>query len=115
MRTKLYVLGAVLGVAPGLLPVVSTLWVPPTQDSKQDSRGSSRKGRGAGRASPAPAGNGRDNGGVAAPPGVSSAQPGAPTHPCELITIVQVPCDPSAATCEYTYWQCPEAVKPLKA
>lgn len=111
MRTKLYVLGAVLGVAPGLLPVVSTLWVPPLQETKQDSR----KGHGAGRASPAPAGNNRDIGGVSAPPGASPAEPGAPTHPCELITLVKVPCDPSTDTCEYTYWQCPEAVKPLKA
>ncbi len=115
MRTKLYVLGAVLGVAPGLLPVVSTLWGPPSQEAGQDSRGSSRKGRGAGRASPAPAGNNRDNGGVAAPPSAAPAAPGAPTHPCELITIMKVPCDPDTATCEYTYWQCPEAVKPLKA
>ncbi|WP_224248395.1 hypothetical protein [Hyalangium gracile] len=112
MRTKLYVLGAVLGVAPGLLPVVSTLWVPPSQETKQDSRGASRKGRGAGRTSPAPAGSGS---GVAAPPGAGSAEPGAPTHPCELITLVKVPCDPSTGACEYTYWQCPEAVKPLKA
>jgi len=115
MRTKLYVLGAVLGVAPGLLPVVSTLWVPPSQEAGQDSRGSSRKGRGAGRASPAPAGNNRGNGGVAAPGSAAPAASGAPTHPCELITIMQVPCDSSTATCEYTYWQCPEAVKPLKA
>jgi hypothetical protein len=113
MRTKLYVLGAVLGVAPGLLPVVSTLWVPPAQEARQDSRGSSRKGRGGGRTSPAPAGN--NNGGVAAPPGTSPSEPGAPTHPCELITVMRVPCDADTASCEYTYWQCPEAAKPLKA
>jgi len=29
--------------------------------------------------------------------------------------VMQVPCDPAAATCEYTYWQCPEQVKPLRA
>lgn len=26
-----------------------------------------------------------------------------------------VPCDPAAATCELTWWQCPENVKPLRA
>jgi hypothetical protein len=115
MRTKLYVLGAVLGVVPGLLPVVSPLWGgTPAQESGQDARGSSRKGRGAGRASPAPQG---DNGqpGVAAPPGSAPSEPGALWHPCELITLVQVPCDSDTDTCEYTYWQCPQEVKPLKA
>jgi hypothetical protein len=113
MRTKLYVLGAVLGVAPGLLPVVSTLWVPPSQEAKQDSRGSSRKGRGGGRVSPAPVG--KDNPAVAAPPVGGPAEPGEPAHPCELVTIVKVPCDSDTASCEYTYWECPKAVKPLKA
>lgn len=110
MRTKLYVLGAVLGV----VPVVSPLWGPPAQESGQDARGSSRKGRGPGRASPAPQG---DNGhpGVAAPPGPAPSEPGAPSHPCELVTLVRVPCDSATATCEYTYWQCPQQVKPLKA
>jgi hypothetical protein len=114
MRTKLYVLGAVLGVAPGLLPVVSTLWVPPTQETRQEPRGSSRKGRGPGRVNPAPAGD-NGPGGVAAPPGAAPLSPGAPSHPCELVTIMKVPCDPATDTCEYTYWQCPQAVKPLKA
>ena len=115
MRTKLYVLGAVLGVAPGLLPVVSTLWVPPSQEARQEARESSRKGRGAGRVVPAPEGGNREGAGVAAPAGAAASQPGAPTHPCELITIMKVPCEGDTATCEYTYWQCPEAVKPLKA
>ncbi len=56
--------------------------------------------------------------GVAAPPPVSGPaglEPGVPTHPCELITVVQVPCDPATATCEYTYWECPENVNPLRA
>ncbi len=113
MRTKLYVLGAVLGVAPGLVPVVSTLFAAPSQEARQDARGASRKSRGAGRTSPAPAGSNHDNAGVAAPAGATT--PGAPTHPCELITVMKVPCDADTATCEYTYWQCPEAVKPLKA
>jgi len=114
MRTKLYVLGAVLGVAPGLLPVVSTLWVAPSQESRQDPRGSSRKGRGAGRASPAPQGS-TGNPGVAAPPSAAPTEPGEPAHPCELVTLIKVPCDASTGACEYTYWQCPQQVKPLKA
>lgn len=113
MRTKLYVLGAVLGVAPGLLPVVSTLWGPPTQETRQDSRGASRKGRGAGRvSSPQPAGG---SGGVAAPPDAVPAVPGEPSHPCQLITLAKAPCDESTEVCEYTYWECPAAVKPLEA
>ncbi len=114
MRTKLYVLGAVLGVVPGLLPVVSPLWGTPVQESRQDARGSSRKGRGAGRASPAPQGSSGVPG-VAAPPSLAPSDPGAPTHPCELVTMVKVPCDSATEACEYTYWQCPQQVKPLKA
>jgi hypothetical protein len=108
----LYVLGAVLGVAPGLLPVVSTLWRPPSHEAQLDSRGAARKGRGANRVSPAPAG---EQGGVAAPAELVVPAPGEPTHPCQLVTLVAVPCDSSTATCEYTYWDCPAAVKPLKA
>lgn len=110
MRTKLYVLGAVLGVA----PLASTVWGPPSQESRQDSRGGSRKGRGAGRAGP-PAQGPHGTPGVAAPPGQAPSEPGAPTHPCELITLVKVPCEAAGAACEYTYWQCPQQVKPLKA
>jgi hypothetical protein len=112
MRTKLYILGAVLGVVPGLLPVVSPLWGSPSQQSRPDASGPSRKGRGADRASPAPQGS-NGNPGVAAPHG--SSEPGAPSHPCELVTIAKVPCDSATDTCEYTYWQCPQQVKPLKA
>jgi hypothetical protein len=111
MRTKLYVLGAVLGFVPGLLPVVPALLGPP-QDAKQDSRGASRKGRGVNRVSPSPVG---EQGGVAAPPELVPPAPGETSHPCQLVTLVTVPCDASAATCEYTYWDCPAAVKPLKA
>jgi hypothetical protein len=112
MRTKLYVLGAVLGVAPGLLPVVSALWALPTQEARQDARGASRKGRGVNRVSPAPVG---EQGGVAVPPDMAPPAAGEPSHPCQLITLMAVPCDPGTATCEYTYWDCPAAVKPLKA
>ena len=104
MRTKLYVLGAVLGVAPGLLPGVCSL--PPSQEAGQDSRGATRKVRGV---SPAPAGE------VAAPAELEAPSRGEATHPCQLVTLVTVPCDPDTATCEYTYWDCPAAAKPLKA
>jgi hypothetical protein len=117
MRTKLYVLGAVLGATPGLLPVLSTLWLSPPQETRQESKGgSSRKGRGASRMDVvAPAGNAA---GVASPPdmpGASEGASGGSKHPCELVTVMQVPCDSTAATCEYTYWQCPEQAKPLRA
>ncbi len=108
MRTKLYVLGAVLGVAPGLLPVMFPLWGPPVQESRQ----AARKGRGVNRVSPAPVG---EPGGVAAPAELEAPAQGEPSHPCQLITVATVPCDPSTAVCEYTYWECPAAVKPLKA
>lgn len=39
----------------------------------------------------------------------------APRHPCQLITVMQVPCDPSKAICEYTYWECPAVQNPLRA
>jgi hypothetical protein len=119
MRTKLYVLGAVLGAAPGLLPVLSTWWLSPPQETRQESKGSSsRRGRGASRMDAgAPGASNRP--GVSSPPGVS--EPSSPSgsgdakHPCELVTVIQVPCDASTAACEYTYWQCPEQVKPLRA
>lgn len=118
MRTKLYVLGAVLGAAPGLLPVVSTSWLSPPQETRQESKGGSRRGRGAGRME-AGASGAVSSPAVAAPPAASEASPaseaGGSKHPCELITVMQVPCDASTATCEYTYWQCPEQVKPLRA
>jgi hypothetical protein len=123
MRTKLYVLGAVLGAAPGLLPVVSTLWLSPPQETRQESKGgSSRRGRGGSRMDVGAPGASASPG-VASPPGASEAshapsQPseaGGAKHPCELITVIQVPCDASVAACEYTYWQCPEQVKPLRA
>lgn len=123
MRTKLYVLGAVLGAAPGLLPVVSTLWLSPPQETRQESKGgSSRRGRGGSRMDVGAPGA-SSSPGVAAPPGVSGAADEAShpsgsagsKHPCELITVMQVPCDASTAACEYTYWQCPEQVKPLRA
>ncbi|NOK01467.1 MULTISPECIES: hypothetical protein [Myxococcus] len=129
MNTKLYVLGAVLGAAPGLLPVVSAPPVASTQESRQDSRGTSRKGRGGpakGASAPVhPAG-------VTPPPDAKDAletqgavpdegrtrgggQSKAPRHPCEAITIIQVPCDAEQEACEYTYWHCPEVVNPLRA
>jgi hypothetical protein len=109
MNTKLYVLGAVLGAVPVLWPEACSPVAPPSLERDEEPRGGvSRQGvrpaggNGAGLPTPPPV----------APPGPAS---GVPTHPCELITVMQVPCDPSAATCEYTYWECPESVKPLRA
>ncbi|MBU8895436.1 hypothetical protein DRW03_14545 [Corallococcus sp. H22C18031201] len=134
MRTRLYVLGAMLGAAPGLLPVVSSMSVPPSGESRQEARGASRKGKGRSQGSGqtgnhaevvppplAPEARGPDAHGTDASEGAASGsrtrQTGeakAPRHPCELVTILQVPCDPSRAVCEYTYWECPEAVNPLR-
>jgi hypothetical protein len=102
------VLGAVLGTAPALLPVACLTWEPPAHKREEEPRG------GASRQVSRPLGGT----GLAAPPpasGPAGLEPGVPTHPCELITVVQVPCDPAAATCEYTYWECPENVEPLRA
>jgi hypothetical protein len=84
MRTKLCVLGAVLGTIPGLLPLVPRVCT----------------------------------GGEEALPGEqvpADVEHDVPTHPCELVTVMKVPCDPASATCEYTYWECPRKVKPLRA
>lgn len=129
MNTKLYVLGAVLGAAPGLPPELSTPAAAPPQESRQEPRGASRKGRGGRATSAKPAGNHavavpppdvpeskeapRDAGGDGHTRGGSEAE--APRHPCELITVMKVPCDPSQDTCEYTYWKCPEVLNPLRA
>ncbi len=108
MNTKLYVLGAVLGTAPALMPVTCLPWAPPAQKREEAPRG------GVSRQAELPIGGN----GIEAPPstrGPSGLEPGVPAHPCELITVMQVPCDPTTATCEYTYWECPENVKPLRA
>jgi hypothetical protein len=125
MNTKLYVLGAVLGAAPGLLPEASPPPAAPPQESRPDSRGASRKGRGSRATSATPGGH---HAVVAPPPEVpevprdagdghtrSAGEAEVPRHPCELITVMQVPCDESTATCEYTYWKCPEVVSPLRS
>src|SRR5687768_9666743 len=109
MRTKLCVLGAVLGTA-SVLPVMCEPAVPSMKKEEQPRGGVSRqagrpfKGNGAEVLSPAevPA--------VPAGPAVDE-----PKHPCELVTVMRVPCDPMAATCEYTYWECSRNVKPLRA
>lgn len=108
MRTKLCVLGAVLGTA-SVLPVECMLAVEPTQQTKEEQPrgGVSRQagqpfdGHGAEPLSPIE---------VPASPVLDE-----PKHPCELVTVMRVPCDPTAATCEYTYWECPRNVKPLRA
>ena len=111
MRTKLCVLGVVLGTA-SVLPVVCGPSVPPAQQRKEEQPrgGVSRQvgppfdGHEAEVLSPAEV-----------PAGPASLTSDEPKHPCELVTVMRVPCDPAAATCEYTYWECPRNVKPLRA
>ncbi|QRN99013.1 hypothetical protein JRI60_08295 [Archangium violaceum] len=108
MNTKLYVLGAVLGTAPALLPVACTPWEPSSPGREQEPRG------GTSRRVERPSGGG--GAGVLLPTQVpAGVEPGVPTHPCELITEMKVPCDASTEVCEYTYWQCPQSVDPLRA
>src|SRR3712207_6673410 len=107
MGTKLCVLGAVLGAA-SVLPVVCLPLASPTRQSKEEQQGgvSRQAGRpfnGRGTETPAPA---------EAPAVPASPVVDEPKHPCELITVMRVPCDPASATCEYTYWECPRDVKP---
>jgi hypothetical protein len=108
MKAKLCVLGAVLGTMPGLLPLVPMLWATPVQPRREESR------------SEAPRQAGPSLGGVEAE---ALPREQVPTdveldeakHPCELVTVLKVPCDPASATCEYTYWECSQQVKPLRA
>jgi hypothetical protein len=110
MGTKLCVLGAVLGAA-SVLPVVCLPLATPTHQSKEEQQGgvSRQAGRpfnGQGTETLSPA---------EAPAVPASPVVDEPKHPCELITVMRVPCDPASATCEYTYWECPRDVKPLRA
>jgi hypothetical protein len=107
MRTKLCVLGAVLGTASGWLPVGCVPAEAPAPGKEQPRGGVSRQ-----------AGRSLEGGAVARPPGVAGPEErglGEPRHPCELITVMKVPCEPEAGLCEYTYWECPRQVKPLRA
>ncbi|RYZ38683.1 MAG: hypothetical protein EOO71_22940 [Myxococcaceae bacterium] len=135
MRTKLYVLGAVLGAAPGVPSALDALGGTPSLETHPGTRGASggRAGVSGNHAVVAPlpvekavaekagvdGGSSLDAGTGA--PGEARPDAGhrtraleAPVHPCELITIVQVPCDATRATCEYTYWECPEQSHPLR-
>ncbi|MFE8602325.1 hypothetical protein KYC5002_06560 [Archangium violaceum] len=108
MNRKLYVLSAVLGSLPALFPVTCSPWASSGQRRAEESRG------GASRRTERFIGGNE----AVVPPSSQVApglEPGVPAHPCELITVMQVPCDPASATCEYTYWQCPESVEPLRA
>jgi hypothetical protein len=108
MNTKLYVLGAVLGVVPVLWPEACTQAEPASRERDEEPRGGVSR-----QAVQPPAGRGAER-----PPPTREApglEPGVPTHPCELITVMQVPCDPAKAVCEYTYWECPQSVNPLRA
>jgi len=103
MRTKLCVLGAVLGTMPGLLPLVPRVCTQPKREEPRT------------EASRQP---GLDSGGGESVPREqvpADVELDGPKHPCELVTVMKVPCDPASATCEYTYWECPQKVKPLRA
>jgi hypothetical protein len=108
MRTKLCVLGAVLGAASVLPGVCMTSAEPMPRTKPGQSRGGvSRQGH-------------RPPEGLDPEPLVPVAVPANPAldepkHPCELITVMRVPCDSATATCEYSYWECPRNVKPLSA
>ncbi|ATB31510.1 hypothetical protein [Melittangium boletus] len=108
MRTKLCVLGAVLGTA----SVMPGVCLPSVESTRQTNETRSRGNMSlrAGRPS-------EGRGGEPLVPVEVPARPAVdgPMHPCELITVMQVPCDPAAATCEYTYWECPRNVTPLRA
>ncbi len=108
MRTKLYVLGAVLGTAPGLWVAGCVPATPPVQSREEERPG--EVSRQVGRTS-----GSREVEALPPAPEPAGLESGAPVHPCELITVMQVPCDSSAATCEYTYWEGPRQVKPLRA
>ena len=109
MRTKLCVLGAVLGSA-SLLPGVCG---PSLEAVRRTNHEEKPEGRVSRQLPPAE--------GAMLPPPASAVEVPArpaiqgPLHPCELITVMQVPCDPAATTCEYTYWECPKNVEPLRA
>ena len=112
MRTKLCVLGAVLGTA-SVLPGVCVPPVEPPMRTKEE------QARSGGARSPL----GPRQGSTPAPlvpataPAPMPTESGSeePRHPCELITVMRVPCDSTTASCEYTYWECPRQVKPLRA
>ncbi|RKH08116.1 hypothetical protein D7V97_20400 [Corallococcus sp. CA053C] len=124
MRTKLYVLGAVLGAAPGLPSALLALAGAPSLETHPETRTDGRGAVSGNHAvvAPLPPEGASDtgDGGTGASPEVGDAghrtraMEAAPLHPCELITIVAVPCDATRATCEYTYWECPETAHPLR-
>jgi hypothetical protein len=107
MRTKVSVWEAVLGTAPGLLPVMAVLWALPAQPRKEESKEEPVRPEGRRVEGPVP--------GMPVPGVPASVEPEVPVHPCELITVMKVPCEAGSATCEYTYWECPRSVKPLRA
>jgi hypothetical protein len=104
MRTKLCVLGAVLGAA-SLLPGACWGDAVPCLNQGQPWGGGTRLGQRP------------DERLEAAPPVRVQMNPvlDGPKHPCELITVMRVPCDSATAPCEFTYWECPQTVTPLRA
>lgn len=102
MRTKLCVLGAVLGVVPGVL-------LESCGEQTHESKGPRREAvrRAAERQERKQA--------VPREQVPAHVEPGEPSHPCTLVTVEQVPCDSSRASCEYTWWECPRRARPLRA
>jgi hypothetical protein len=104
MRTKLCVLGVVLGTTSGFLPGACVPSEAPTRQGEQPRGGVSRQ-----------SGRPLEGHDVPAVSGPAELGLGEPKHPCELVTVMRVPCDSTMVACEYTYWECPRQVKPLRA
>ncbi|WP_338863692.1 hypothetical protein [Myxococcus stipitatus] len=114
MNRKLCILGAVLGTVPGFVPDVSNPVEMGVKEPRREARAASRDTNAAHTKEPVERSS--------RPTEVESRghtraarEPEAPIHPCELKTVVTVPCDETQALCEFTYWECPAAVNPLRA
>ncbi|QSQ13017.1 hypothetical protein [Myxococcus landrumensis] len=114
MNRKLCILGAVLGTVPGFVPDVSNPVAMGVKEPRREARAASRDTKAAHTKEVVehpststevePRGHTR-----------SAREPEVPIHPCELKTVVKVPCDETQELCEFTYWECPAAVNPLRA
>ncbi|MCP3104384.1 hypothetical protein LZ198_36525 [Myxococcus sp. K15C18031901] len=108
MNKKLYVLGAVLGTLPGLLPGGAGLSDGAPVGVERSSPGVFRDT--SPRVGAAPLA--RDG---VAPEAQEAGGPEGPHHPCHLMTVAKVPCDEAREVCEFTYWECPRGGQPLGA
>jgi hypothetical protein len=100
------VVGAVLA-APGLLGACAPPDLPVQEPPRPGAhQAPARQPRGPEAPAPAP---------PEPPEAPGQEAQGTPEHPCELVTLMRVPCSEPAQACEYTYWQCPLSVKPLRA